>query len=450
MSRSCPGHVQMSCPGHVQVVSKSCQGHVQMSCPGHVQVMSRSCPGHVQVVSRCRVRCRVQSCPSRVQVVFARCWDPTTSCVLCPPACRWTTYFQFPVVSHSCVAPRSLACSYGLVLLGCVLSTWCSKNEGWTNYIRSDHPRRACSSAERSPPTTAAILVELRLSACIARNGALGDHRRTPSAESHARFRSARHTFHRTIRSALRAFWTNWQEHVSALSVLNPRVAAATVRRTFQLQNEDRHAQPCGGQIVLVALRGVILPHIGGSISHQFMFTPALSTKISSSARPTVSPICVPLRKWVSLILLSLLPSCDAFWGVCVDSAVDLDGVPYSLFKVPFPWWQFALFNSFHLILFLESCSRDVQTQHRGARLETWRCFCSDQLPPHLPCLLLFQTLRASDTSPYWTSHLFPTRSVSRWFPIGRRCFGQFSRRRPFLPQFHPHVRRFRGNPENV
>ena len=102
MSRSCPGHVEVmskSCPGHVQVMSRS--------CPIHVQVVSKSCPS---VVSMCRVQvscpCVVsKSCPSRVQVVFARCWDPTTSCVLCPPTFRWTTYFQFPVVSHSCVAP---------------------------------------------------------------------------------------------------------------------------------------------------------------------------------------------------------------------------------------------------------------------------------------------------------------------------------------------------------
>ena len=49
--------------------------------------------------------------------------------------------------------------------------------------------------------------------------------------------------FNRTIRSAQRAFWSNWQDHVSALSVLNPRVAAATVRRTFQPSGEDRQTQ---------------------------------------------------------------------------------------------------------------------------------------------------------------------------------------------------------------
>ena len=36
---------------------------------------------------------------------------------------------------------------------------------------------------------------------------------------------------------------------------------------------------------------------------------------------------------------------------VCVDSAVSLDGIPYSLFKVSFPWWQSALLDFFNRIL---------------------------------------------------------------------------------------------------
>ena len=40
-----------------------------------------------------------------------------------------------------------------------------------------------------------------------------------------------------------------------------------------------------------------------------------------------------------------------------MDSAVGLDGVPYSLFKVPFPWWQRALLNFFDLVLGCETVS---------------------------------------------------------------------------------------------
>ena len=56
--------------------------------------------------------------------------------------------------------------------------------------------------------------------------------------------------------------------------------------------------------------------------------------------------------RWDPLMVHSVHQSCVAFWGFCVDSAVGLNGVPHSLFKVPFPWWQHALLNFFNLVLF--------------------------------------------------------------------------------------------------
>ena len=283
------------------------------------------------------------------------------------------------------------------------------------------------------------------LPACIARNGALRDHRRTPSAESHARFRPTRHAFHRTMRSAQRAFWTSWQDHVSALSVLNPRVAAATVRRTFQPQGEDRHAQQvrwpdCPG--------GVAQCDSAAHWREHFSSVDVHSGSFDEDFFQSVSLICGSPRRWVSLILLSPLPSCVALYGLA-------SFLLWASMEFRTPCSRFhSLGGSLYFLTSSTSSSigcssHDVETQHRGARLQKWQCFSSDQLPPHLPCFLLFQTFRASDTSPYWTSHLFPTRSVSRWFPMEHGCFGQFSRRRPLLPQFHPHVRRFRGHPEN-
>ena len=139
----------------------------------------------------------------------------TTPCVLCPPAFRSTTHF-----AHVLVRGHMDLCY------------WAAKITQHSLARRPEHvvqrERRLdelyselltilaaqCSSAEQSPPTTAAILVELRLFVCVHCTEwcTFRDHRRTPSAESHARFRSARHAFHRTIRSAQRAFWTNWQE----------------------------------------------------------------------------------------------------------------------------------------------------------------------------------------------------------------------------------------------
>ena len=213
-----------------------------------------------------------------------------TTCVLCPPAFRWTTFFQFlrdwrAVIlrdgaskitqshahrpEHVVQRERRLDELYSELL----------------NILAAHVPVQNRVSRRRQPSWWNSDC----LSACIARNGALRDHRRTPSAESHARFRSARHAFHRTIRTAQRAFWSNWQDQVSALSVLNPRVVAATVRRT-RIGTLSR----CGGQIVLVASFSVTLPHTGGSISHQLVFTRVLSTKISSQEMLPFRPTTVP------------------------------------------------------------------------------------------------------------------------------------------------------------
>ena len=77
------------------------------------------------------------------------------------------------------------------------------------------------------------------MAACIARNGAWRDHRRSQSLEDRARFRAARLAFHRVVRSAQRAYWTQWQDCVSTLSLSQPRQAASAVRRAFQGTNRD-------------------------------------------------------------------------------------------------------------------------------------------------------------------------------------------------------------------
>ena len=151
-----------------------------------------------------------------------------------------------------------------------------------------------------------------------------------------------------------------------------------------------------------------------------------------------------------SLILLLLLPSCDALWEVCVDSAVGLDGVPYSLFKVPFPWWQSALLDFFNLILswsavpamwkrsivvpVLKRGDASVPTNYRPISLAS----C---------CFKLFEHLILHRIGPHISSQLDQCQGGFRW---DADVLVSSSRRRPFLPQFHPHVRRFRGHPESV
>ena len=65
-------------------------------------------------------------------------------------------------------------------------------------------------------------------SACV-RNGAWRD----PNPMLHARFRAARLAFHRTVRSARRMYWSQWQSRVTSLSESQPRLAASVIRHTF-------------------------------------------------------------------------------------------------------------------------------------------------------------------------------------------------------------------------
>ena len=46
-------------------------------------------------------------------------------------------------------------------------------------------------------------------------------------------FRIARATFHRFVRWCRDVFWTDWQDNIASLSLVNPRAAVARVRQTF-------------------------------------------------------------------------------------------------------------------------------------------------------------------------------------------------------------------------
>ena len=85
-----------------------------------------------------------------------------------------------------------------------------------------------------------------------------------------------------------------------------------------------------------------------------------------------------------------------------MDSAVGLDGVPYSLFKVPFPWWQRTLLEFFNLVLSWGVCptKRSIVVPV----LQTGRHRSRHQL---------------SGPFPRWTAHLFPSRRLPGRIPMG-------------------------------
>ena len=103
------------------------------------------------------------------------------------------------------------------------------------------------------------------LAACVARNGALRDHRRVRSEESYMRFSAARQQFHRTVRATRRNFWSLWQDHVSSLTAHTPQVAASTIRRSFQC-TDSRQAERFQCLTIQTLLQGTIQWHSGGAL----------------------------------------------------------------------------------------------------------------------------------------------------------------------------------------
>ena len=61
--------------------------------------------------------------------------------------------------------------------------------------------------------------------ACVARNGAWRDFRRTQDPRDRSRFRAARVHFHSIVRSSQASFWSHWQDLDPSLSRVNPRAA---------------------------------------------------------------------------------------------------------------------------------------------------------------------------------------------------------------------------------
>ena len=169
------------------------------------------------------------------------------------------------------------------------------------------------------------------------------------SVESHTRLSTARQQFHHTVRGARRDFWALWQDHVSSLSARNLWDAASTIRRTFQGSTDPSHVEwvqwphrPSGHDSATLWQEhfASVGAQSEGSFDETFheeamgRFSQKSSSREVGSFDDSFNPS--ELRRAL---------------GVCVDSAVCLDGVPYSLFQVPFPWWQRALLGLFNLVL---------------------------------------------------------------------------------------------------
>ena len=123
-----------------------------------------------------------------------------------------------------------------------------------------------------------------------------------------------------------------------------------------------------------------------------------------------------------------------------VDSAVGLDGVPCSLFKVPFPWWQRALLNFFNLVLFLGCGSHSVETEDCCVCVQTGRRRSRHQLfTPHL--------LRGAASNSSGPPHMSSQLEVCK---VGFRTDVLVSSLLDVLSRKSAHLHLFRGAPESV
>ena len=144
------------------------------------------------------------------------------------------------------------------------------------------------------------------------------------------------------MRSAQRSFWSHWQDRVARLSRTHTRVAASTIRRTFRSTAASR-GDP-SAQVRFPSDRGCALSqheildgwrtHFSSVGSRGSTFDDAFFQSISARFDAVVSSPTSPRLFDAPFSSSELRHALTQ----CVDSAVGLDGLPYSLFKANFPW----------------------------------------------------------------------------------------------------------------
>ena len=166
--------------------------------------------------------------------------------------------------------------------------------------------------------------------------------------ETFSRFRVARMAFHRTGRRCQRMFWADWQERLASLSRSCPRVAASMVRRTFSSPSRVDHASrvmwvpptdlPVAADVSAAHWR----QHFSSVGATPRCFDDEFFEEVSQRFHVIDSQPVVP-----GLFDVPLTPSeLGRALTLCFDSAVGIDGLPYSVFKTNLPWWQSAVLTS--------------------------------------------------------------------------------------------------------
>ena len=187
--------------------------------------------------------------------------------------------------------------------------------------------------------------------ALVARNGSWRDFRRSGSPEDQARFHLLRQQFHSTVRSSRTRFWNEWLGSVTSLSRRAPSLACSLIRRTFRtsgvtpdLCHMQWHGPSCSA----------LPPDEARSLWRAHFSSPTGDSSFSDDFFRSVS------LRFASLTSLHESGRFDAPFSYnelvaalskCHESAPGADCLPYSLFKVSFPWWRHLLLSFFNLVL---------------------------------------------------------------------------------------------------
>ena len=141
--------------------------------------------------------------------------------------------------------------------------------------------------------------------------------------------------FHSTVRSSRTRFWNEWLGSVTSLSRRAPRLACSLIRRTFRssgvtpdLCHMQWHGPSCSA------------PTGDSPFSDDFFHSVSLHFASLTSLRES-GRFDAPFSYNELVAALSK----------CHESALGADCLPYSFFKVSFPWWRHLLLSFFNLVL---------------------------------------------------------------------------------------------------
>ena len=176
--------------------------------------------------------------------------------------------------------------------------------------------------------------------ALVARNGSWRDFRHSESQEDQTRFRFMRQQFHSTVRASRTHFWNEWLGSMTSISRRAPRLASSLIRRTFRspaVTPDLCHMQWHG------ASRSTLPPDEARSQWRTHFSPPTGDSVFSDGFFHSLS------LRFASLTSLHESGRFDvpfsynelvAALSKCHESAPSADCLPYSLFKVSFPWWR--------------------------------------------------------------------------------------------------------------